>query len=110
MDLETGVDVQGLLHQVRLQQEQVQRIQRGVEAMEVKGYSRGNEVTVSLRGSGQFTAIDIDPESMRRYNARDLGDMVLEAVNDGLRKMAEATSARFAPVIEAAGRMERFTS
>ena len=70
----------------------------------------GREVTVSLRGSGQFTDVSIDPESMRRYNARDLGDMVLEAVNDGLRKMAEATSARFAPVIEAAGRMERFTS
>ena len=108
MDLET--DVQGLLDQVRAQQEQVQRIQRGVETLEVKGYSRGNEVTVSLRGSGQFTDINIDPESMRRYNARDLGDMVLEAVNDGLRKLAEATSARFAPVIEAAGRMERFTS
>ena len=108
MDLET--DVQGLLDQVRAQQEQVQRIQRGVETLEVKGYSRGNEVTVSLRGSGQFTDISIDPESMRRFNARDLGDRVLEAVNDGLRKMAEATSARFAPVIEAAGRMERFTS
>lgn len=110
MDLETGVDVQGLLDQVKLQQEQVQRIQRGVETMEVKGSSRGGEVTVSLRGSGQFTQINIDPDTIRRYNAHDLGDIVLEAVNDGLRKMAEATSARFAPVIEAAGRMERFTS
>lgn len=108
MDLETGVDMAGLLDQVRRQQEQVERIQRGVETMEVKGSSRGGEVTVSLKGTGRFTEISIDPESVRRYDARDLGDIVLEAVNDGLRKMAEATSARFAPVIEAAAGMGQF--
>ena len=47
MDLETGVDVQGLLDQVRQQADEVQRIQRSVEAMLVKGNSRNNEVTVT---------------------------------------------------------------
>ena len=92
-------DIDGLLAQIRQQQEDVARIQRGVETMEVKGASRGNEVSVTLLGSGRFTDIAIDPEAQRRYNAEDLGAIVLEAVNDGLTKLAEATKARFAPIL-----------
>jgi hypothetical protein len=95
------------LDKVRQQADEVQRIQRSVEAMQVKGNSRNNEVTVTLTGTGRFTEVNIDPESIRRFNARDLGDIVLEAVNDGLRKLGEASTARFKPIIEAAGRIER---
>jgi nucleoid-associated protein EbfC len=104
---EMDADVTGLLDKVRQQADQVQRIQRSVEAMQVKGNSRNNEVTVTVAGTGRFTEITIDPETMRRYNARDLGDIVLEAVNDGMRKLGEASTARFAPIIEAAGQIER---
>lgn len=106
MNPEMDVDVEGLLAKVRAQTDQVQRIQRAVEAMQVKGNSRNNEVTVTVRGTGRFTAIDIDPEALRRFDAHDLGDIVLEAVNDGLRKLAEASAARFAPVIEGASRLD----
>jgi hypothetical protein len=104
---ETDVDVAGLLDQVRQQADEVQRIQRSVEAMQIKGNSRNNEVTVTVTGTGRFTEINIDPETVRRFNARDLGEIVLEAVNDGLRKLGEASTARFKPIIEAAGRIER---
>jgi hypothetical protein len=104
---EVQVDVEGLLDQVRQQADEVQRIQRSVEAMQVKGNSRNNEVTVTVTGTGRFTEVTIDPETMRRFNARDLGDIVLEAVNDGLRKLGEASTARFKPIIEAAGRIEQ---
>jgi Uncharacterized protein conserved in bacteria len=104
---ETDVDVAGLLDKVRQQADEVQRIQRSVEAMQVKGNSRNNEVTVTVTGTGRFTEINIDPETVRRFNARDLGEIVLEAVNDGLRKLGEASTARFKPIIEAASRIER---
>jgi hypothetical protein len=104
---ETDVDVAGLLEKVRQQADEVQRIQRGVEAMQIKGNSRNNEVTVTVTGTGRFTEINIDPETVRRFNARDLGEIVLEAVNDGLRKLGEASTARFKPIIEAAGRIEQ---
>ncbi|WP_037367114.1 YbaB/EbfC family nucleoid-associated protein [Amycolatopsis orientalis] len=95
-------DMDELLAQVRKQTEEVQRIQRTVEAMEVKAASRQNEVTVTLRGDGRFTSVDIDPRAIREYDARTLSEIVLEAVNAGLQKLAEASSAKFAPVIEAA--------
>jgi DNA-binding protein YbaB len=100
-------DVAGLLDRVRKQTDQVRRIQRSIEAMHITGTSRNGEVTVTVQGNGRFTEVSIDQETVRRYNARDLGDIVLEAVNDGLHKLAEASSARFAPVIEAAARIER---
>ena len=106
-EMDMNVDVAGLLERVRQQTDQVQRIQRAVEAMQVKGSSRNGEVTTTVQGTGRFVEISIDPETVSRYNARDLGDIVLEAVNDGLRKLAEASSARFAPVIEAASRVEQ---
>ena len=107
MNPEVDVDVSGLLDQVRQQADEVARIQRSVEAMQVKGNSRNNEVTVTVTGTGRFTEINIDPETMRRFNARDLGEIVLEAVNDGLRKLGEASTARFKPIIEAAGQIGR---
>ncbi|MGW7537272.1 YbaB/EbfC family nucleoid-associated protein [Amycolatopsis sp. NPDC054798] len=94
-------DMDELLAQVRKQTEEVQRIQRTVEAMEVEAASRQNEVTVTLRGDGRFTSIDIDQRAIREYDARTLSEIVLEAVNAGLQKLAEASSAKFAPVIEA---------
>ncbi|WP_328607649.1 YbaB/EbfC family nucleoid-associated protein [Amycolatopsis sp. NBC_00345] len=94
-------DMDELLAQVRRQTDEVQRIQRSVEAMEVKAASRQNEVTVVLRGDGRFTSIDIDPRAIREYDARNLSEIVLEAVNAGLQKLAETSSAKFAPVIEA---------
>lgn len=104
-DGQTGdmeADVAGLLERVRRQADEVLRIQRGVEAMRITGTSRNGEVTVTVQGTGRFTEISIDPQIAHRATARDLGDIVLEAVNDGLRKLAEASTARFAPVIDAA--------
>jgi DNA-binding YbaB/EbfC family protein len=109
-DLDTGTvgDVAALLEQVRRQQAEIERIQRGIETMEVTGGSRGNEVQVTMRGNGQVADVAIDPDALRDHDAQELGEIVMEAVNDGLRRVAEATSARFRPVIEAASRVEGF--
>lgn len=101
-----GADLADLLARVRRQTDEVLRIQRGVAAMRITGTSRNGEVTVTVEGTGRFTEISIDPQTARRCTARDLGDIVLEAVNDGLHKLAEASTARFAPVIDAARRIE----
>ena len=95
-------NVEDLLAQVQRQQQEIERIQRGVAEMVVEGGSRQDEVRVKVRGNGQFTEIDIDPDVLRRSNAHELGDILVEAVNDGLAKMAAATKARFAPVLEQA--------
>lgn len=108
MSTEVDGDVAALLERVRRQQQEIERIQRSVEASETTGGSRGDEVRVTVRGNGRVTAVTLDPDALRRYDAHELGELVAEAVNDGLRRAAEATSARFQPVIEAASRVEAF--
>lgn len=103
MTLPPTPDLDALLEQVRVQQEQVAQAQRSVEALEIRGSSRGDEVSVTLRGTGQFTELTFHGDTLRRYAARELGDIVIEAVNDGLTKLAAASAARFAPFVEAAG-------
>jgi DNA-binding YbaB/EbfC family protein len=95
--------VDRLMEQVYEQQRRVMEVQRTVERTEVKGRSRENEVEVTVRGSGEFTEISIDQRAMTRYDADTLGQVVLEAVNDGLRKVNEMSAAKFAPIIDAAG-------
>jgi hypothetical protein len=102
MSYEDGPEIDSMLEELRQQQEQIERIQRGVDAMVVKGFSRGNEVTASVRGTGRLTEISIDPAMIRQYDAHDIGAIVTEAVNDAFDKLAAATKARFAPVLEAA--------
>jgi nucleoid-associated protein EbfC len=99
-------DLTALMERVRAQQQEIERIQRGVEAMEVTGGSRGDDVLVTVRGNGQVTDVTIDPDALAQYDAHELGEIVMEAVNDGLRRLAEARAARFRPVIEAASQME----
>jgi nucleoid-associated protein EbfC len=99
IDIATNVDA--LMERIRGQQANIERIQRELEATEVLGASRDDEVRVTVRGNGRVVAVDIDDEALRRSDAHELGELVKEAVNDALRKVAEAGSARFQPVIEA---------
>ncbi len=98
-----NTDIENLLARVREQQAEVERIQKSVTTMEITGYSRNNEVRATLRGNGRFTEISIEPDVARRMDAAGLGDVVLEAVNDGLRRLGEASTAKFKPMIDAAG-------
>lgn len=106
-DLDTGTvgDVAALMERVQRQQEEIQKIQRGIEAMEVIGATRHDEVRVTVRGNGQITRVTIDPDAISDNDADQLGDLVMDAVNDGLRKVAEASAARFQPIMEAASQV-----
>jgi DNA-binding protein YbaB len=100
-------DSASLMAELRQQQEAVAQLRASIDALTVKGYSRGNEVAVTVKGTGKVSEIVIDPQLQRRYDAHDLGAIITEAVNDALGKLGAATSARFAPLLEDA---RRFTA
>jgi DNA-binding protein YbaB len=97
-----SADIADIMARIQEQQDAVERVQRAVETMRVDGYSRSNEVTATIQGSGRFTEISIDPDTIRRYDPYDLGAIVLEAVNDAMTRLSEATAVLYAPVLEAA--------
>ena len=100
--IDFSTNVNALMERIRDQQADIERIQRELEVMEVVGASRDDEVRVTVRGNGQVVAVDIDGAALRENDAYELGQLVKEAVNDGLRRVAEAGSAKFKPMIDAA--------
>lgn len=101
----TDPEVAEMVAQLARQQDDVEQARRAVEAMVVKGGSRGHEVVATMRGTGELTEVAIDPDALRRYEAGDIGAMVTEAVTDAQRRLAKATEARFAPILAIADRL-----
>lgn len=97
-----SADMAELMEQSRRQQDEFQRIQRTVEALEVTGGSRHDEVRVTMRGDRRVTDVSIDPGMVGEFDADQLSEIVKEALSDAIHRVAEATAAQFQPFIEAA--------
>ena len=95
----TMESVDDLLAQVQEQQRKVEEVQRSLERMDIVGYAGNGDVTVRLKGSGQFTEVVIDPDAYRNYGASGIGSLVLEAINDGLQRLGEASRRKFEPLL-----------
>jgi DNA-binding protein YbaB len=79
---------------------QIQEIQQAVERMVVTGYSRNRELSVRVSGAGTLLDLSFDhDEVLRRPRPDVISALVVEAVNDGLRRLAMASQERFAPFI-----------
>ena len=100
MNAET--EVASALDRVRQQRDEVLRALRTLEDLRITGSSPAAEVRVIMSGHGELVEVTIDPAVFDRGDAAGLGDLVRTAVNDGLRRLAEASRAEFAPVVEAA--------
>jgi DNA-binding protein YbaB len=74
-------------------------VRRSIEGMSITGCSRNNGVIAKLRGTGQLTEVTIDPKVMQRYDLKAVGGFVVEAVNDAMTRLGQATQERFAPFI-----------
>jgi DNA-binding protein YbaB len=57
------------------------------------------DVLVRLLGTGRLAEIRIDPPAMRRYDAEELGALIVEAVNAGTARVLQAGQERFAPLL-----------
>jgi DNA-binding YbaB/EbfC family protein len=91
--------VDEFLAQAEEQQRRVIEAQRALEQTEITGRSRNNVVTAKLRGSGQLVEVTIDPRQMPRHDAKALGGLVVEAVNDAMRHLADKSREVFAPFL-----------
>jgi DNA-binding protein YbaB len=98
-------EVADMVAQLARQQEDVEQARLAVEAMTIRGWSRGHEVVATMRGTGELTEVAIDQDAVRRYDAHDIGGLVVEAVTDAQRRLAKATEARFARILGTAGHL-----
>ena len=82
-----------LLKQAQEMQARMSKIQEELGQKTVEGSSGGGMVQVTVNGQFNICAMKIDPTVISVEEKEMLEDLVLSAVNDGMRKAREMVSA-----------------
>ncbi|HYW92764.1 MAG TPA: YbaB/EbfC family nucleoid-associated protein [Gammaproteobacteria bacterium] len=83
-----------LLKQAQAMQENLQRAQEELAAMEVTGQSGGGMVQVVMTGKHEVRRVQIDP-SLLEDDREMLEDLIAAAVNDAVHRVEETTQEKF---------------
>ena len=83
-----------LLQQAQAMQQEMAKAQEELKDEEVEATAGGGMVTVKVSGDLELKSLTIDPEGVDPEDVEMLQDMVLAAVNEGLRAAQELASSR----------------
>src|SRR5215211_7009217 len=81
------MNMQQLMKQAQQMQE---KLQKQMEAMVVDATAGGGMVSVKMNGQKQLLSIQINPEVFTGGDKDMLQDLIIAAVNEGIRKVDEA--------------------
>jgi nucleoid-associated protein EbfC len=87
-------NMQQMLQQVQKMQQDMLAAQEKLKDEVVEASAGGGMVTVKVSGDGQVKSIVIDPQAIDPEDAEMLQDMVVAAVNEGLRAAQELAAER----------------
>ena len=87
-----------LLKQAQEMQSRMAKIQEELAQKTVEGSAGGGMIQVTVNGQLALTAIKIDPTVINSEEKDMLEDLVLAAVNDGMRKAREMASAEMSKI------------
>lgn len=83
-----------MMKQVAKMQNQLAKAQEDLAAESVEGTAGGGAVKVTMTGSGEFTAVSIDPSAVDPDDRGLLEDLVLAAIHDAQRAQQELAQDR----------------
>ena len=87
-------NMQQLLKQAQKMQQEMLAAQESLKDEVVDASAGGGMVTVRVTGDLEVKAITIDPQAVDPEDVELLQDMILAAVNEGLRSAQELASAK----------------
>jgi len=87
-----------LLQQAQQMQQQLVAAQEELTRTEVTGTAGGGLVSATMTGSGELTALTIDPSAVDPDDVETLQDLVVAAVRDAKRVADELTASRMGPL------------
>lgn len=82
-----------LMKQAQQFQERLANIQSDLAGKQVTGSAGAGMVTTTFNGKGELLRLAIEEQLVRPENVQMLQDLILAAVNDGLRKAKEQEKA-----------------
>ena len=92
------MDMNQMMQQAQMMQAELMRAQEEVKEMTYTATAGGGMVEVTATGDGTIESLKIDPEAVDPDDVEMLEDMVLVAVNEALRGVAEAGEQRLSAV------------
>jgi DNA-binding YbaB/EbfC family protein len=91
-------NMQQLMQQAQKMQRQLAAAQEELAATSVEGTAGGGLVRATLTGSGELTALVIDPKAVDAEDLETLQDLVVAAVRDGKRVADELAAETMGPL------------
>jgi DNA-binding YbaB/EbfC family protein len=85
------MNMQQLMKQAQKMQEQ---LQKQMETTVVEATAGGGMVSVKMNGNKQLLSIQVDPEVFTGGDREMLQDLIVAAVNEGIRKVDETLSSQ----------------
>lgn len=99
-DVDVDREMKRLTAEVQESQRRLAEVRDDLMAAEIVGSAERGMVTVTMTGGGRFTAVTIEDDAVRSFQPRELGGVVLAAINDAMRQHAELTREKFGPLME----------
>ena len=93
-----GMNMQKMMRQMQKMQTDLEKVQKELEEMTVEGTAGGGVITASITGHQEVRAIKIQPDAVDPEDVEMLEDLILAAVNDGLRKSRELSASELEKV------------
>ena len=86
-----GMNMQQMMKQAKKLQKQMMKEQQSLAEQEFVGQAPDEMVKATFNGSRELVDLQIKPEAVDPDDVEMLSDLVVAAVNDGLKKVAAAT-------------------
>ena len=84
-----GANQAAQMRKIQAMQAEMEKVQEELKTKEIETTAGGGAVSVTVNGAKELVSIKIDPEVMDKDDPEMLQDLILVAVNEGLRQIDE---------------------
>lgn len=91
-------NMNSVIKQAQKMQEEMERVQQETEEEQVEATSGGGAVKVVVNGKKELISIKLDPDAVDPDDVETLEDLILAAVNEGVKKAEEIMAERMGAI------------
>lgn len=86
-----GANMQKMMKQMQQMQAKMAKLQEELAARPFEATAGGGVVKITVNGANELIGVEISPEVMDPDDPEMLGDLIMAAANEALRKAQETT-------------------
>jgi len=91
-------NMQGMMKQAQKMQEQMAELQEDLDSREYEIKAGGGAVTLVINGKKEVLSLDISPEIVDPDDIEMLSDILVAAVNEGIKKVEDTNQSEMSKI------------